>query len=249
MAVAAVLLAACSGGRGDAARSPASQSRHVASAPSLTSESNPDGLPSDCIPNAQGPPFVPYELGFVGTVTHGSLHAGVATVQGITAKVCGIVTVVGASGQCPAVGVLSANSDDQKFAPLNADLNVVPGFKPGVPFSVVPGKTTGGFVCTPSSQQGLAVTLKAVVGGSTGLFGLRCGIGPVPVQLTGIVTGPLTDVTGTFTGHNFAVPAVGPSPACSQQVASNLNALAGLPIASGGASITLELSGSLYQPS
>jgi hypothetical protein len=214
----------------------------------LVSQSNPDNLPPDCIPQSQGPPSSPYELGLVGTVTNGSLAAGPATVNNITAKFCGVVTVVGGSGQCPAVGQVASSADDQKFGPLNADLTLVPGIQPSVPFAVVPGTITGGFACT-TSQNGLLVILHAVVAGTTGLFGLQCGVGPFPLTLTGTVTGPLNQVTGTFRSSNFAVPAVGPSRACSAQVASNLNAIAGLPIAPGGASITLDITGSLYQPS
>ncbi|MBO0727896.1 MAG: hypothetical protein J2P57_01470 [Acidimicrobiaceae bacterium] len=249
VAIVAGVLAGCSATRGAGIRVSAPSLRHAGPLPRLVSVSNADNLPNDCIPQGQGPPVVPYELGFVGTVTGGTLVAGPAKVSGITAKVCGIVTVEPGNSACPVTGVITSNPDDQKFDAVEAGLTLVPGIQPKVPFTILPGKISGTFACPTTSQHGLPVTLRALVGGTTGLFGLQCEVGPLPVTLSGLVTGPLTDVTGTFTSRPFAVPAIGPSQGCSQQVASNFNAIAGLPIAPGGASISLQLTGSLYQPS
>jgi hypothetical protein len=111
-----------------------------------------------------------------------------------------------------------------------------------------PGPISGTLSCG-SSQNGLAVALDAVVGGSTApLFGVSCTIGPVTIPLGGSVTGPLGSATATLTGNDFGVPAIQPSPTCPSAVASNIDAIAGLPLAAGGASATLPATASLYQP-
>ena len=206
-----------------------------------------DNLPADCIPNPSGPPGAPYELGLVGTVNNGVLVAGPARVADINAKFCGIVTVVKGQPPCGATGLVFSPADGQIFGSLSAALTLVPGMEPKVPFVAHPGTITGTFGCG-SSTQGLVVNLKATVSGSTGLFGLSCAIGPLTIPLSGAVTGPLSNASVVLRGSDFAVPAVRPSPSCAGQVPANLNAIAGLPIAPGGASATLPATTSLYQP-
>jgi hypothetical protein len=206
-----------------------------------------DNLPADCIPNPSGPPGSPYELGLVGNVTNGELQAGPADVADITAKFCGIVTVVGAKPPCGATGDVSSPMDGQIFGSVTADLTFIPSMQPKVPFVAHPGVITGGFTCAPSNN-GLLVTLDATVSGTTGLFGLSCTIGPLTIPLSGLITGPLNDTTGVLTANHFSVPEVTPSSLCGGPVPAALDQLAGLPIAPGGASAKLYVTASLYQP-
>jgi hypothetical protein len=208
-------------------------------------------LPADCTPKPSGPPGAPYQLGLVGTVQNGVLKAGPATIADITAKFCGIVTVVAGKAPCGATGSVVSPLDGQIFGSLSAQLTMIPGMDPKVPFVAHPGTITGGFSCV-SSQNGLAVNLDAKVSGSTGLFGLSCTIGPISIPLTGVVTGPLTDpaipATITLRSSDFAVPTVQSSPACGGAVPINLDQIAGLPIAPGGASAVLPATTWIYQP-
>ncbi len=206
-----------------------------------------DNLPADCIPNPSGPPGAPYQLGLVGTVNNGVLTAGPARIADITAKFCGVVTVVNGRPPCTVTGSVVSPENGQIFGSLSAELTFIPGMDPKVPFVAHPGTITGGFGCG-SSVDGLAVSLTATVSGSTGLYGLSCAIGPLTLHLSGAVTGPLSSASIVLRGNDFAVPAVKPSPTCSGQVPSNLDAIAGLPIAPGGASVTLPATTSLYQP-
>lgn len=205
-------------------------------------------LPADCIPQPSGPPGDPYQLGLVGTVHDGVLAAGAATVADITAKFCGVVTVVNGTAPCGATGSVTSPPDGQVFGSLSATLTLVPGMAPRVPFVAHAGRITGGFACQ-SSTNGLEVTLDATVSGSTGLFGLSCTIGPLTIPLSGVLTGPLSNATVTLRGDDFAVPVVSSSPTCSGQVPANLDAIAGLPIPAGKASATLPATAALYQPS
>jgi hypothetical protein len=207
-----------------------------------------DGLPPDCVPAPAGPPTSPYELGLVGTVTNGALTTGSWTVSNIDAKFCGIVTVVNGTPPCLVTGDIEVPPDGQMFGPLSVALTPVPGMSPVVGLVANPGPISGTLSCG-SSQNGLAVALDAVVGGSTApLFGVSCTIGPVTIPLGGSVTGPLGSATATLTGNDFGVPAIQPSPTCPSAVASNIDAIAGLPLAAGGASATLPATASLYQP-
>ena len=205
------------------------------------------GLPADCVPKPQGPPGAPYELGLVGTVHKGVLTAGPATVADITAKFCGVVTVVNGKPPCGATGSVVSPEDGQVFGSLSATLSLIPKMSPKVPFVAHPGIITGGFRCA-SSHNGLAVTLNATVTGSTGLYGLSCTIGPLTIPLSGVLTGPLSHASIILRSNDFAVPAVSVSPACPGQVPANLDAIAGLPIRPGGASVTLPATATLYQP-
>ena len=210
----------------------------------FTASSN---LPADCVPKASGPPGAPYQLGLVGTVNNGVLTAGPATIANITAKFCGVVTVVKGQPPCGATGSVVSPVDGQRFGPLSAELTMIPGMEPKVPFVAHAGTITGGFACA-SSNNGLQVSLRATVSGSTGLYGLSCSIGPLTIPLSGVVTGPLSNATITLRGSDFAVPAVTASPTCPGEVPANLNQIAGLPIAPGGATATLPATTSLYQP-
>jgi hypothetical protein len=204
-------------------------------------------LPADCTPQAAGPPGSPYQLGLVGTVTDGTLTAGPATVADIAAKFCGIVTVVSGKPPCYATGEASSPTDGQVFGSLTATLTLIPGMTPKVPFTAHPGTITGGFACQ-SSTDGLAVDLSATVSASTGLYGLSCQIGPLTIPLTGVLTGPLTDTKITLASHDFSVPTVASSPTCEGAVPTNLDAIAGLPIKPGGASVSLPATATLYRP-
>jgi hypothetical protein len=214
----------------------------------LEAAQSASNLPADCIPKQPGPPGAPYQLGIVGTVHNGELIAGPATIADITAKFCGVVTVVPGHAPCEATGSVVSPEDGQIFGSLSAELTMIPGMDPKVPFVAHPGTITGGFGCV-SSVNGLEVSLKAVVSGSTGVFGLSCTIGPLTIALSGVVTGPLNNAAITLRGNDFAVPAVKASPDCAGQVPANLNQLAGLPIAPGGATASLPATTSIYQPS
>jgi hypothetical protein len=205
-------------------------------------------LPADCIPQPSGPPHGPYQLGLVGSVQGGIITAGAATVADITAKFCGIVTVVNGTAPCGATGSVVSPPDGQVFGSLSATLTLVPGMLPKVPFVAHAGTITGGFACQQSTN-GLEVTLDATVSGSTGLFGLSCTIGPLTIPLSGVLTGPLSNASITLRSDDFAVPVVSSSPTCSGQVPANLDAIAGLPIPAGKASATLPATAALYQPS
>jgi hypothetical protein len=204
-------------------------------------------LPADCIPKATGPPGAPYQLGIVGMVNDGVLTAGDATVADINAKFCAVVTVVPGKPPCGATGTVDSPQDGQIFGSISATLTLIPGLSPKVPFVAHPGTISGGFGCG-SSTNGLAVSLTAVVSGSTGIFGLSCTIGPLTIHLTGVLTGPLNDASVTLKGNDFTVPAVSASPSCSGQVPASLDEIAALPIPAGGAIITLPATASLYRP-
>jgi hypothetical protein len=207
-----------------------------------------DGLPADCMPASAGPPSSPYQLGLVGTATNGTLTTKAATLSGIDAKFCGLVTLVNGTPPCSATGAIESPNDGQLYGALSLALTLVPGMTPNVGFVANPGTISGGFSCV-SSQNGLAVGLDAVVSGSTApLFGVSCTIGPVTIPLSGSVTGPLTSTSATLTSNDLSVPAVQPSATCPSAVASNIDAIAGLPLAAGGASATLPVTASLYQP-
>jgi hypothetical protein len=208
---------------------------------------NSANLPADCTPKPSGPPGAPYELGLVGTVNNGVLTAGPATIANITAKFCGIVTVVPGKPPCGATGSVVSPQDGQIFGSLSVQLTMIPGMDPKVPFVAHPSSITGGFSCV-SSESGLAVSLNARVSGTTGLFGLSCTIGPLTIPLTGVVTGPLANATITLRGNDFGVPAVQSSPTCAGAVPANLDQIAGLPIRPGGATATLPATTSIYQP-
>jgi hypothetical protein len=214
----------------------------VASAPRAAAS-----IPADCMPAPSGPPGAPYQLGITGTISNGLLSAGSASVFDVSAKFCGVVTVVAGKPPCAATGTVSAPKDGQVFGSMSATLTLVPGMAPEVPFEAHPGAITGGFACE-SSTAGLAVSLTADVSASTGLYGLSCTIGPLSIPLTGVLTGPLTDASVTLRGNDFAVPAVSSSSTCSGQVPSDLDAIAGLPIAAGGATVDLPAKVSLYRP-
>jgi hypothetical protein len=204
-------------------------------------------LPADCIPKSSGPPGAPYQLGLVGTVHNGVLEAGPATVADITAKFCGVVTVVPGKPPCGATGSVVSPTDGQIFGSLSVQLTMIPGMDPKVPFVAHPGSITGGFSCV-NSPDGLAVSLDARVSGSTGLYGLSCTIGPLSILLTGLVTGPLNNATIILRSNDFSVPAVQSSPTCAGAVPTNLDQIAGLPIGPGGATATLPATASIYQP-
>jgi hypothetical protein len=176
------------------------------------------------------------------------LTAGTATVADVNAMFCGVVTVVAGTPPCGATGTLSSPKDGQIFGSIFATLNLIPGMTPKVPFVAHPGTISGGFACQPPSPHGLQVSLTAVVSGSTGIFGLSCTIGPLTIPLSGVLTGPLKDLSITLTSHDFAVPAVTASPTCAGQVPSSLDTIAGLPIPAGGATATLPVTAALYQP-
>jgi hypothetical protein len=210
--------------------------------------STASNLPSDCVPNPAGPPASPYELGLVGTAANGSLTAGPASVGNINVKFCGIVTLVNGTPPCGATGTVESPIDGQVYGPLSVALTLVPGITPTIGFTANPGPITGGFTCS-SSQNGLVVTLNAVVSGSTApLFGVSCTIGPLDVPLTGTVTGPFNALSATLTSSDFTVPALTPSPSCPASVAANIDDIAGLPLPPGQASASLPITASLYQP-
>jgi hypothetical protein len=207
-----------------------------------------DNLPADCLPQPSGPPASTYQLGIVGTVHGGVLDAGTATVNNINVMFCGVVTVVNGTPPCGATGSVSSPPDGQVFSPLSVAFTLVPGMSPSVGFTANPGTITGTFSCD-DDPAGLHVTLIATVSGTTAaLFGVQCTIGPVTIPLTGTVTGPFTDLTATLTSTSFSVPTVQSSPTCPAGVPANVDAVVGLPIAPGGASATLPITASLYQP-
>lgn len=207
----------------------------------------PRGLPADCLPQPSGPPGAPYQLGVVGTIHDGQLHTGSASVFDVSASFCGVVTVVPGEAPCAATGSVSSPEDGQVFGSMSATLTLVPGMAPKVPFAVRPGTISGGFACA-STDDGLAVHLTATVSASTGLFGLSCELGPITIPLSGTLTGPLTAASVTLRGDDFPVPAVAASPTCSGDVPRDLDAIAGLPIAAGGATVLLPATVSLYRP-
>lgn len=231
---------------GNRALTPGHDSAALAVAEHPASNSpNPDHLPPDCLPKYVGPP---YQLGLVAQISAGYLRAGPVSAEGISAKVCGVVTVVAGSPPCAAAARLVIPADGQRFAPLTARISLIPGMLPQVPVTVVPSPLSATLGCG-SSQQGLSASTTADIDGFTGLFGLRCSIA-LRISLAGTVTGPIdsgTDLIGDFTGQ-FAIPAVAASPTCPAGVASNLNSIVGLPLPPGSATIALPFKASLYLP-
>jgi hypothetical protein len=236
---------ALSGSRTSTARPLDASSARTAAPKRITLASS--DLPDDCVPNPSGPPTVSYQLGLVGTATNGALDTGSATVSGIDAKFCGIVTLVTGTPPCGATGSVDSPTDGQQFGALSVVLTLVPKMRPTIGFVANPGTITGGFSCA-SSQNGLAVALNANVSGSTApLFGVSCTI-RATIPLTGAVTGPLTATTATLTSNDLSVPALQPSTTCPAAVAANVDMIAGLPLSPGHASATLPVMASLYQP-
>ena len=223
--------------------------RGPATAQKVLTLASADDLPQDCLPQLSGPPSYPYQLGLVGKVQGGVLNAGPATVSNINVTFCGVVTVVNATSPCGgATGSVSSQPDGQVFSPLSVALTLVPGMSPTIGFTANPGTITGTFNCD-SSGDGLTVSLVATVSGSTApLFGVSCTIGPMSIPLTGTVTGPFTNLTTTLTSDDFTVPALQSSPTCSGGVPANVDAIVGLPIPPGGASVSLPVTASLYLP-
>jgi hypothetical protein len=210
---------------------------------------NPAGLPADCVPNGAGPPGSPYQLGFVAEVGPGSLVAGPVAVNGITAKVCGIATVVEGRGPCAVTAEVTVPPDGQKFGPLNATITELPGLSPQIPFTPDAKGLTSGLGCG-SSANGLSVTAVANVGGHAGLFGLSCGL-DLTIDLTATITGPIDnglDLSGTFRSNSFGIPAVSPSPSCPGGVTTNLNSIVGLPLPPGKAVLDLPFKAAVYVP-
>jgi hypothetical protein len=204
-------------------------------------------LPNDCVPHASGPPDSSYQLGLVGRISNGVLDTGTARVADITAKFCAVVTIVNGTPPCKATGSVDSPQDGQVFGSLTAELTLIPGLTPTVPFAAHPGSITGGFSCD-SSSSGLIVDLDATVSGSTGLFGASCTIGPFTVPLTGVLVGPITDAAVTLHGDDFTVPAVSASSKCPGNVPLGFDQVAGLPIPRGQATITLPATAYLYRP-
>jgi hypothetical protein len=235
--------------RTDGAGILATMPRGPATARKVLALASPDDLPSDCLPNPAGPPSGTYQLGLVGTVHGGVLNAGPAMVANISATFCGVVTVVNGQPPCGATGSVFSPPDGQVFGPLSVAFTLVPGMSPSVGFTANPGTITGTFSCESSSENGLAVTLDATVSGTTSaLFGVSCEVGPLTIPLTGVVTGPFTDLTATLTSTDFTIPAVQTTPSCPEGVPADIDAIVGLPSAPGGASISLPVTASLYLP-
>lgn len=205
------------------------------------------GLPADCVPQPSGPPNSSYQFGLVGSAKNGVLDTGTTRVADISAKFCAVVTIVNGAPPCAATGTVHSPQDGQVFGSVSATLTLIPGMAPVVPFTAHPGTITGGFKCA-SSTNGLAVTLDATVSGTTGLFGLSCTIGPFTVPLSGVLSGPFSDASITLRGSNFVVPGVSTSSRCPGNVPAGLDSVAGLPIPSGQASLTLPATVSLYRP-
>jgi hypothetical protein len=184
----------------------------------------------------------------VGTVRNGLLTTGTATIANINVSFCGVVTVVSGTPPCGATGSVSSPQDGQIYGPLSVALTLVPGMSPTLGFTSNPGTITGGFSCG-TSQNGLNVSLNATVSGSTApVFGVSCTIGPLTIPLSGAVTGPFTNMTATLTSNDFSIPTVQGSPTCPGAVPANIDAIAGLPSGPGGASVSLPVTVSLYQP-
>jgi hypothetical protein len=184
-----------------------------------------------------------------------SLHGTgkpVVEVNDITAKICGIATIVPGTPPCPVKVQINVPSDGQKFGPLDATILTIPGLTPSVPFTPEPRPLTSTVSCG-SSVNGLVTSTVALVGGTAGLFGLACGI-TLSLTLTATVTGPLNpgdgslSLHGVFNNNNFPVPAAGPSQACPAGVVSNLNAIAGLPLLPGHAILNLPFVAATYLP-
>jgi hypothetical protein len=213
-------------------------------------------LPADCKPSGAGPPVVPYQLGTVlqighppgtdPTVADGSLSGGAVSVSGIAASLCGVVTVVaGPSKSCPVTASITVPADGQSFVPLTAILSLVAGQPLAVPFRVVPRAITAALGCGPS-LTGLVVNFATTIEGSTGLFGVACLV-PGAAHLSTVLTSPsgsFSDFRGTATG-SITLPGASVSPTCPQSVVTNLDTLAGLPLA---AQVTLPAKAALYLP-
>lgn len=249
--------------------SPSRSARGVRQPASIRSLSSTSVLPADCVPNPAGPPAGPYQFGFVAEVGPRSgqpsyLEAGpnfeavsgtgqpVAEVNNITAKICGVATIVPGPPGCPVEVQITVPPDGQKFGPLTATILTIPGLTPGVP--VTPQtQRLGSTVGCSSSVNGLVTTTVAVVVGNAGLFGLACGI-DLTVDLTATITGPLDpgdgslSLHGMFIARDFGLPAVSPSTSCPAGVVSNLNTIAGLPLSPGHAILVLPFVAATYLP-
>jgi hypothetical protein len=196
-----------------------------------------------------------YELGFVAEVGpqpgHPSdLVVGPVRVDNITAKACGVATVINGSGGCAINAAVNVPADGQLFRPIKATITEIPGLTPQVPFSPQAKSLTSGLGCG-SSVNGLQVSAQATVGGSANIFGLSCGV-TLTIPLKATITGPIDaglDLHGVFVASKpFLIPAVTASPTCPAGVAVTASKSFGLPLTAGTNSLSLPFSAAIYLP-
>lgn len=212
--------------------------------------------PKDCQPNPIGPPTHPYQLGFLAEVgplpgQPSQLVAGPVRVDNITAKACGVATVIPGSGGCAVNASINVPPDGQLFGNIKAAITIIPGVTPEIPFTPAAKSLTSGLGCG-SSVNGLQVSATATVGGSATLFGLTCGL-TLTIPLKATINGPLDStglgLHGVFQPSKpFVIPTATPSATCPAGVTKNLNQIVGLPLTVGTGALNLPFSAGVYLP-
>lgn len=182
---------------------------------------------------------------FHAAFANGTMSLARAKATSLSAKACGAVT-----GKLGAM-VLTVRPGDIEFPAMPVKLLFV-----SVPSTITVNAPLSGPFKPGPGLTSAEVKLKANLSASAKFMGFSCVIGPLTPTLTTGKSGSLhgTTFTGSlkkgFTGkvvaNDFAVPAIHSSKTCPWLFATLANALAGLPVAPGKASIIME--GSITTP-
>lgn len=193
--------------------------------------------PSPRLAGAKGSCPTAGGLAFTGTLSNGALDLGRAVSgSGLAGSVCGLLSPTSSGFS------VSIPKADISFAPNHV---TVLGLA-SLPVTVAAaGNGTG----TASIRAGgsFGVTISVPVTATVDIFGFACTVGPFRPALTtgksGAVsgtplTGSLSDLSGTLAAGEFAVPRVRASARCPFFVAWLVNAITGLPLRAGRATLT-----------
>lgn len=182
---------------------------------------------------------------FHAAFANGTMSLGSAKAVGLSAKACGAVT-----GKTGAM-VLTVQPGDIKFPAVSVKLLFI-----SLPSTITVGAPLSGPFKPGPGSTSAKVSLKANLSASVKVLGYSCVIGPLTPTLTTGKSGSLQGATFTgsqkngFTGkvvaNDFAVPVVQSSATCPWLIAKLSNVFAGLPVAPGGAAISME--GSITTP-
>ncbi len=176
---------------------------------------------------------------FHAVFTDGTMVLGRATSHGLRAKACG--AVIGKTGAMR----LTIQPGNIAFPAVSVKILFI-----HVPATITVNAPLSGPFKTGPGLKSAEVSLKANLSASFTLLGFNCDIGPLKPTLTTGKSGSLHGMTFTgdiekgYTGkvvaNDFVVPAIQSSKTCPKLVAAMANTLAGLPLAPGKASISME---------
>ena len=198
-----------------------------------------------------------YGVALASRISGGSLTVGrVARTTGMTATICGLLKFPELTATIPGVGctVATEASGCISFGVATTTLDGMVD----LPTTFTPGRTDVVVDKTPAANGGLQLSITSQVTTHVHMarFGVDCSVGPITVNLTtGVsgplqgqaVTGPLTLATARIVGASFAVPGASASTTCPSQLVPATDQLVGLPAPVGSArfSAPLQLANSL----